>query len=135
MATVYVLPFDPNEEAAYVVGTQLDGVSYIFGVSYNERTESYYVDVFTSEGVEVVKGLRVVCDFALARRYRKEGFPDGVVVARSLVAGNDEAPKFGELGARVRVLFIPEADIVRAQAAAPERTIIKAGVVLALASE
>ena len=107
MATV-ALPLEPSIPN-YRVGTTLDGVVYLLDVRWNSRDEAWFLDLLAEDETPIVRGIRVVLGALLGSRSADPAFPPGVLIASDL-AGTGTDPGFDDLGQRVKVYYIPDAD-------------------------
>lgn len=88
----------------------LDGLSYQIETRYQQRDDSYYLSVSTSAGDAVFTGCRVVVDRALGAEYRGFNELAGRIVAYD-ASGKRLDPKRGDLGARVQIYYLTNAEI------------------------
>jgi hypothetical protein len=86
----------------YTLRTRLDDSDYTLEFNYSVRAERYYLNVYDSEDVQLVAGLKLVPNVALFRFYKfRDGMPQGELVVTA--TGTDGSPpKLGELGKGLR---------------------------------
>ena len=63
------IPIDPALFSQSVEMT-LDGISYEISTRYQQRDDSYFLDVVTGDGKAVFSGFRVVVDLAIGSEIR-----------------------------------------------------------------
>lgn len=54
----------------YEESTRLDGVEYILRFKYNQREDCWYLTIATPKDVDIVKGVKLVCDWSLLLPYK-----------------------------------------------------------------
>lgn len=91
----YVDPF-------YSYSIRLEGKSYVFEFSYNQREDTWFFNVALEDGTVLAQGVKVVCKINLLRKFADVRLPPGLLVA--LPNGNDASPPgLEELGEDRRV--------------------------------
>lgn len=95
--------------------TTLDGVTYRLRWRWIERTQRWVLDVADVDGALLVGGVAVVLLVPLLSRHRHTAtsLPQGVLFAFSLDDDDQADPRFGDLGTRVRVMYIPRAEALK----------------------
>ncbi len=115
-----VLPFHVaagREERTFV--TTVDDVPYVFRVYWNPRDRdveagiegAWYFDVSEADDTPIATGVKVVLGVFLARTTRHRLTRRGALLAYDTTRANREAT-FTDIGWRVLMLWIPEAEIV-----------------------
>lgn len=95
----------------YTFSTVLDGVEYALTVSWNSRDEAWYLDISDLQENNLVRGLKLLLGGAHGTRFSVPELPVGVFQVDDLSNEHEEAG-FDDMGTRVRVFFIPSADLV-----------------------
>lgn len=97
--------------ARYSNDVELDGVTFKISMEWNDRDDGWYMSIADVDGVPLLSGRRVVLGVPLISLYRDSRLPAGTFVAID-TTGTDTEPGFGDLGERVKLLYIPKADLV-----------------------
>lgn len=98
--------------------TSLDGKPYVIGLSWSDRSESWYVDVsLQRDNVNadpIALGMRVSIGYPVLAGVQTDGRPPGEIFAVdvSTVLGSD--PTRYDLGTRVRLVYYDAAELGRA---------------------
>jgi hypothetical protein len=113
------IPTSPDE-AFYVQRTQLDGVVYQLTFRYNQRENTYRIDLALDDGTLVVTGVKVVCSVPLLYRFRSDPRTPGGMLTAVSSSQDTTPPGLGELGEgrRVQLWYIPAANMLEIQATA-----------------
>lgn len=106
----------------YTYTAQLEGRTYRFVFSFNERSQSWYMDIADDNDLAIVQGQRLSNDFPLARS-RDSRRPPGMFVCISLEDDNSD-PALADLGRRVKLLYFDEADIPEPVATTLDLTVV-----------
>lgn len=93
---VFTLPADATQ-ANYEFETDLDGVAFRFSFKYNERDDSWNMNVLDVEGNILRAGIKVVTNWSMFLRWIQQGRPDGDVFSVAL-GGISRPATLGELG-------------------------------------
>jgi len=107
MAAVEI-PLD-SSLPSYELTTTLDEEDYTFHVYWADRLESWFFDLTDANGDPIVSGQRIATNAALS-----VGFNDkipGAITSITTDDNDDSDPGRDDLGNRVLVLYIPEADL------------------------
>jgi hypothetical protein len=104
-----IIPLRPDL-THYDLGVTLDGVAYLLELRWNTREEAWYLDVRLEDGTDVVTGIKVVVGFPLAARSAHAKLPPGALFA-SDTSGKNQDPGIADLGNRVRLYYIPAAEL------------------------
>ncbi len=108
---VFRLPLDaeaPHSRRS----VQLEGVSYLIDLDWNERNEAWFVSVYLDDAgpTPIVQGFRVVIGSPVLRRVRTPPRPPGDILFID-TSGEDLDPGRDDVGARVQGLYYERADI------------------------
>lgn len=95
-----------REDPRYSIEIELDGSSFFLDFEWNDRAESWFLDILNADRVMLLAGVRVVVGFPLINRYRDPRLPKGDLTA-IVTSGSDLDPKFTDLGDRVQLLYTP----------------------------
>jgi len=88
----------------------LEGTSYNLFFKWNVRDSAWYMSIQTSNQVDIVDGIKIVCDWGLLRRYRSLAVPPGEIVAVDTTgAGID--PGLNDLGTRVILTYVTSPEL------------------------
>lgn len=113
MASVIPLPTDSPFFDIQVV---LTGIIFTLEFHWNEREGSWYFNIQTEDGQDIINGVKVVVDFPLARRSPNPLRPAGVLVA-SDTTGKQQNPIWNpalnksDLGDRVQLLYFEPGEL------------------------
>lgn len=107
---IYIIPtFD---DPFYTQTTSLDGVQYLLEFRYNQRENSWYLNVSLDDATPLVKGVKIVLGSDLLGRFVDRRMPTGRLVA--IANGEDDStPGMGELGVdrRVTLVYLDAAEV------------------------
>jgi hypothetical protein len=70
---ILALVKDPN----YSTTVNFDNVQYQLNILWNERSNSWYVDILTSQGIAIVSGMKI-CNAIDLFRLKYSEFPEGM---------------------------------------------------------
>lgn len=108
------IPIDreSNTEAHFDLEVTLDGVGYLLELRWNVRSESWHLNVWSSdEQVLYFSGLRLVADFPLAYAFADRTPPGFFCVVDSATpVGSGEDPTLESLGDRHQLYYVGTAD-------------------------
>lgn len=104
MADPLTIPTSPDDPF-YTQTSELDGVDYILIFRYNQREKCFYLSLQTSEEIEIVSGLKLVCDVPLLAFHRNANTPAGELFIFSAET-NTDPPDIGELGEGKRCTLV-----------------------------
>lgn len=107
--SVVTLPLR-NDLPHYTFQAELDGVTYGFELWWNDRAETWFMSLFTSDDLPIAVGLRVVVDWPLGIRCVDARMPPGVLIAQD-TTGNRQDPDFAALGSRVLLLYFSKDEL------------------------
>lgn len=115
-------------EPAVVMVVQVEGASYRFNHVWNERTASWYLDVFALGGAPVLAGVRVDHMWPLWGRHLRQGLPPGNALAVDM-ASSGAPPTFESWGGNTRLVYYTASEVAadRAQASATAPRVVKVG--------
>ena len=107
--TIFRVPtFEGTLQYTYTV--QFDGETYRMALTWNVRSQSWYLDIGDDNDVEIISGVRVTVDYPLAFRTRDPAAVPGMFFAVSLSDDNSD-PGETDLGQRVRMIYFDESEI------------------------
>lgn len=98
--------------ARYSFDIDLDAAKFTFDFEWNDRDAGWYFSMADADGVALLSGRRVVLGYPLIRIYKGAGFPPGELVAIDTSSQNQE-PGFGDLGERVKLIYVTAAELGR----------------------
>ncbi len=94
----------------FTQGVDLDGVSYVLSFEWNDRDETWSMNVLNSDSVPLVTGVGLRIGLPLLNRYTSVAGPAGVLEVID-TTGQDLDPGFADLGDRVQLVYTPLAEI------------------------
>jgi hypothetical protein len=92
----------------YEMRLSLDGVAYALVFHWNDRDESWYLDILTDEDERIASGLKIIVGWPLGIRSADLRMPAGLLMAID-TSGEGRQPAIDELGERV-ILYYYEAE-------------------------
>lgn len=98
------IPTSPDEPF-YEQQSTIDGVDYTLTFRYNQREKCFYLTIGDVDGVDIVKGIKLVCNWSLLLGHDDARLPRGRFMVLSHVTGNDDNPDLGDLGEGRRCVF------------------------------
>lgn len=98
--------------------TELEGTSYVFVFRWNEREQRWYLDLRDTDGASIVVGQKIVANWPILRLVVDEGRrPPGEIIVQD-TSGRGRDPRLGDLGTRVRLIYLTEAEVAALEASA-----------------
>jgi uncharacterized protein DUF6983 len=88
--------------------SELDGVTYVMRLRWNERAESWHLDLSTLDDEPIASGVRLVPSFPLLRRNQHPARPPGELYLLDN-KGLDEEPTLEEFGTRFILVYVEAA--------------------------
>jgi hypothetical protein len=87
--------------------TTLDGREYLIRLDWNGREGRWYLSLETVDGIQLMRGVKIVSNWPLLRRLVAPEAPPGPLIAQSF-SPDTSPPGFYDLGRRVRLLYFPQ---------------------------
>ncbi len=104
---------------AYLQTFTLGGTDYRIGLTWRERTASWYLDLYDAEEAPLALGRRVSPGWSPLLGLSIEGGPDGVLMVR----GPEPYMRDG-LGAGLRIIFYPTSEFPAATPSDDDPTVV-----------
>ena len=111
MSIAWLPPVEPEDlYPVYQYTVDLAEVEYTYRLTYRERQDGWYLDLYDSDGEPLLLGRRLALGALPLKRRVVAGMPDGLflLIDRS---GSDTDPTYEDLGYRVRLAWIPSDDL------------------------
>lgn len=87
----------------------LDGQTYVFTFSWNNRESAWYLGLTTLEEEQITDGIKLVLGMELLKRTARPGIPPGELYCMAL--GQDQATiGRNDMGVTVSLIYVPEAE-------------------------
>lgn len=102
----------PSGETDYEFSTQLDDVTYVFRLLWNERDASWYLSVYDANLEPIALGLRCVLGVKLGGRRAHPFFANNMLSLYDSARSGVEAG-IDDLGSRVKLLWTSLAELGR----------------------
>lgn len=106
-----IIPTRTDGTPFYTVTTVLDNVPATFDFQWNDREGAWYFDIYDKHGNLVVGSTKVSLSTPLFRKYILAGLPAGELMAID-TSNTDTVPGLQDLGTRVVLLYVTQADLV-----------------------
>ncbi len=90
-----------SDDPFYTQFTNLDGKDYFLTFTYCQREACYYLTVGDESAVDIVRGIKLVCNWPLLLGKRDERLPPGTLMVLSNTT-DTTTPDLGELGPEKR---------------------------------
>jgi hypothetical protein len=113
MAFLIPISRDADDVSHFDMQVTLDDVTYTLEFRWNNRISAWFMNVLDGDGEEArMLGLRCVVDFGIPQDIVDRS-PPGlfVFVDTGSAVGQGEDPGFDDLGSRVQLWYIPEAEL------------------------
>lgn len=113
MALIVPIVRTTDDASFFDLQASLDGVTYSIEFRWNVRLGAWFMTVFDAEGITpLIVGIRLVVDYPLAQNL-VDRTPPGYFLAVDTGAseGFGQDPGFDDLGSRVQLWYVPEAEI------------------------
>lgn len=100
-------PIQPVEQwPNYEFSVDLDGRTFTYQLKYLERTDSWYLSLWTAEGTLLLAGARLGIDRNVLYRFSGDDWPDGALGLWDLENTGEECD-WDDLGHRCRLVWVP----------------------------
>lgn len=104
----------------YTERVTLDGREYLFRFDWNGRENRWYFSIGTVQPEAwLARGIKIVAEFPLTRRFTSEAMPPGSIIAHDFSNQKGEPPAFQDLGRRVRLFYYPKGTTIPLLVTAP----------------
>lgn len=107
---IYEIPL-PTDAPLFTVRADLDGTDYDLRFDWSGRENRWTFSLYLPAGDPIARGLRVVPNWNVLRATQTPGRPPGQIWFLDERGRATEAPGFSDLGRRVRLHYIPAADL------------------------
>lgn len=108
-----VIPVPQNKSAARTWRVRLDGVEYTIEARFNSRSGRWYLGLLDIDGNRLYGQVKAVCHYPLFR-LRTAG-PPGLIFALDTSSSDTSVeglnPGFDDLGNRVLLVYVPQAEL------------------------
>jgi hypothetical protein len=101
-----LIPSNPD----YQFSTELDGTVYVVQVRWNDRAESWFFSLLTSDEEPLISGSAIVLGSVIGIRSLDTRVPTGTFIVSDL-SGENREPGFNDLGSRVVMSYFTEQEI------------------------
>lgn len=98
-----------SDVPAYDFQTELDGVLYTLGFTYNARAGYWVMDIYDSNDIAVVVGIRVITGWLLSNRFVMPGLPPGDFFVYD-TSGKNEDPLQNDFGTTKLLMYADESE-------------------------
>lgn len=100
-------------EPFYSQVSTIEGVDYTLTFRFSQRENCYYLTIGDNEGVDILKGIKLVCKWPLTAWKRQEGLPPGEFMVLSN-NGDNTNPGVEDLGSdrRCQLYYLEESEIL-----------------------
>lgn len=105
-----LLPMPADGYPHQTAQVQLGDTFYVVAWRWNTRDSAWFFSLSDVDGVAIVSGVRVVLNTDLLRGVSDTRKPDGVMAVVD-PGGRATEPGLTDLGARVKVVFIPREEL------------------------
>ena len=111
MTIEWLPPIEPEDlYPVHEYTVDLGEVEYTYTLTYQERQDAWYLDLYDADGESLLLGKRLTVNTAPLWRYRGDSMPAGQIVVVD-TSGADSDPTYEDLGHRVRLAWVPDEDI------------------------
>jgi hypothetical protein len=109
-------PYQPAEAYPSLdYSVSMDGTQYRVALSYHERQDRWYLDLYDSDDTALLTGKMLAPDVALLADYEIAGMPAGQIFLLD-TGGTGEPCGYADLGWRHLLVYVPEAELPSAAA-------------------
>jgi hypothetical protein len=106
---MFELPTE-SDNPRYSFSIELDGSEFKVRLEWNDRASAWFLDLSDGAGALLVSSRRVTVGFPLLSRFRIAVMPLGDLSAID-TSGLGVDPGYSDLGARVRLVYTPVAEL------------------------
>ena len=90
--TLLLPPIEPDEQyPVWDYTVSLDDDEFRIRLTYRERQDRWYLDLWDASGNELVKGKRLSIDWPVLDGHEIDGLPDGMLILLDTSGGGTEA--------------------------------------------
>jgi hypothetical protein len=108
------IPSPGLNDVDVTVRVPLDGAFYAFRQRYNERAGTWMLDILTGDGAVLAQGIALRADAPVNLHLRaRDGMLQGALMPLD-TSGAGRDPGIGELGARVRLIYLSPEELAEA---------------------
>jgi hypothetical protein len=104
------LEIDPTNSWQQIQ-TTIEGQDYLLELAWNTRDERWYVSLYKADGTCLVASVAMVVDFPLFRKTVGPDIPKGYFMAVDTAGNGAEIAAQEELGVRVQLTYLTEAEV------------------------
>lgn len=117
------IPFIPSDNN-YTLSVTLDGTPYLIDVHWNERAPSsqggvWYMDLYAADRTPIAVGIAILLGAEINTQRRYISFFQENVLQVVDTSGSGVDAAFDELGGRIQVLFLTNAEMQSGAVSAP----------------
>lgn len=88
---------------------KLDDISYIFSFTWNNRDSSWTLDIQSTDGSDIIMGIKLVSNYELLGTYAQTGQPQGTMFLFDTSGLKQDCDRT-ELGSRWKLYYITHDD-------------------------
>lgn len=92
---------------AFKIRIEISGVQYIFRFIWNNRSQTWVMDLYDANENPLATGINMVVNFPLLYTRRVEGLPNGVLILFDTKETNQECGR-NDLGERCKLYFLED---------------------------
>lgn len=108
---ILLTPIEPVEQQPeWDYEVTLDDAVFRLLIQYRYRTDSWYLSIYTADGICLKRQKRLVIDYPIHWRYKGEDWPAGFLVLLD-VASTGEECGYADLGSRCQLAYFEAADL------------------------
>ena len=93
--------------AKYNFDIALEGRLYRMQIMWNSRHEFWTLNISDNQGNQILRGIKLVINYELIRRYKKEALPPGALIPIDVTEKLERIGR-NDLGTNVQLVYIPE---------------------------
>lgn len=89
----------------------MDGTTFLLTLSWNQRSATWQISIFTSQEEPIRLGVLAAVNAPIFRAVQDSRLPKGQIWIQDIEGGSAEAGR-EDLGKRVRIFYLPAADML-----------------------
>lgn len=105
---MFVIPL--RGVGAFNFEIELDNRAYQMEVRWNSRKEFWTLDILTRDNIPIIRGLKMMPNVEMIRRYVDHKLPPGAIVPTD-ITGKLEKIGRDDLEDKIKLVYIPKAEL------------------------
>lgn len=105
---MFIIPF--KEPSFWREQITLTGVVFIFEFKWNSLNEFWVMNIYDSEEIPLILGIKIVPNYPLLDQYSVAGMPSGEIICQNIVATPDSISRF-DMSQKFELVYYEDGEI------------------------